>query len=118
MPPIWSVRNRLRRKLGSYGSPPQPQTNVSKAGAGLPSTVRMVISVSLSALTTWTLNSTPISWAISAISFAAWVSDCDSERTNRSNDSVWSPFVRGSSPLSCQPASSRICFARSTSGGS
>ena len=64
---------RLSRELGSYGSPPQPQMNVSNSGAGLPSTLRTVSSVSLSVLTICTLNSTPISLLISAISFAAWV---------------------------------------------
>ena len=54
---------------------------VSKSGAGLPSTFRTVRSVSLSVLTTWTLNSTPISFASSATSFAAWMLYEDSERT-------------------------------------
>ncbi len=71
----------LSRKLGSYGSPPQPQMKVSNSGAGLPSTWRVVSSVSLSALTTWTLNSTPISSPISATSFATWMLNGDSERT-------------------------------------
>ena len=54
---------------------------VSKVGAGLPSTLRIVRSVSLSVLTTWTLNLTPISSACSATSFAAWMLYGDSERT-------------------------------------
>ena len=39
---------RLSRKLGSYGSPPQPQMKVSKSGAGLPFVFCVVRSVSLS----------------------------------------------------------------------
>ncbi len=54
---------------------------VSNSGAGLPSIFWIVSSVSLSVLTTWTLNSTPISVAISAINFAYWMSDGASERT-------------------------------------
>ena len=54
---------------------------VSKSGAGLPSTFLHRELVSLSVLTTWTLNSTPISSACSATSFAAWMLNGDSERT-------------------------------------
>ena len=47
--------------------------NVSKSGAILPLTFCVVISVSLSTLTIWTLNSTPIGFVISATSRAAWM---------------------------------------------
>ena len=90
---------------------------VSNSGAGLPSTLRTVSSVSLSVLTIWTLNSTPISWVCSAISFAYWTSAGASERTNRSNEATIPSFSRIPSSFSSQPASSRSWFASSGSYG-
>ena len=90
--------------------------NVSKSGAILPLTLRVVISVSLSTETTWTLKSTPIGAVISRTSRAAWMLAGDSERTNRSKDSLVPPLARTPpSSARSQPASSSSWFARSTS---
>ena len=91
--------------------------NVSKSGAILPLTLRVVISVSLSTLTIWTLKSTPIGFVISRTSRAYWMFWRDSERTKRSNDSFWPPLARMPSEPFFQPAASSIWLALSTSSG-
>jgi hypothetical protein len=90
---------------------------VSKSGAILPFTLRVVISVSLSTLTILTLKSTPIGFVISRTSRAAWMLFGDSERTNRSKDSFVPPFWRTPPSPFFQPASSSIWLAFATSSG-
>ena len=92
------VVSRFSRVLGSYGSPPQPQMNVSKSGACLPLFFCVVISVSLSTLITWTLKSIPIGFVISLTSLAIWMFSGDSERTARLNESFTLPLARMPSP--------------------
>ena len=91
--------------------------NVSKSGAILPLTFCVVSSVSLSTLTTWTLKSTPIAFAISLTRRAAVMLAWDSDRTYRLKLRRWPPFSRMPSPPGFQPAASSICFAFSGSYG-